>query len=72
MELYTTVYNLATMQIETYTAELYKRYTDSISTYLSEQVVPRLINLAGADLLNQLELRWRNHEIMVRWLKRFF
>ena len=72
MELYTTVYNLSTMQVEAYTAELYKRYTESIVTYLSEQVVPLLVNLSSAQLLNQIELRWRNHQIMVRWLKNFF
>lgn len=72
MQLYTTVYNLSTMQVETYTAELYKRYTESIQKYLSEQVVPLLTNCEGSLLLKELEVRWRNHQIMVRWLKNFF
>jgi cullin 1 len=72
MTLYTTVYNLSTMQVEAYTAELYKRYTESIQKYLSEQVVPLLLNCEGSILLKELEVRWRNHQIMVRWLKAFF
>ena len=61
MQLYTTVYNLSTMQVEQYTAELYKRYTDSIATYLNDRVAPLLQNLNEPSLLNQVVLRWQNH-----------
>ena len=35
MKLYTNVYNLSTTQVESYPAELYKRYTESFSLYLT-------------------------------------
>jgi len=34
MQFYTAIYNLSTTQIEHFPAELYKRYTDSIASYL--------------------------------------
>ncbi len=61
MQLYTTVYNLSTTQNEVYSAELYKRYTESIKNYLNDRVVPLLLGLTEAPLLAELELRWRNH-----------
>lgn len=72
MQLYTIVYNLSTTQIESYPAELYKRYTESIQKYLNDRVVPLLLSLTEAPLLAELELRWRNHQIMIRWMKNFF
>lgn len=72
MQLYTTIYNLSTTQNEVYPAELYKRYTDSIQSYLKDRVMPLLLGLTDAPLLAELELRWRNHQIMIRWMKNFF
>jgi cullin 1 len=72
MQLYTLVYDLSTTQNEVYPAELYKRYTDSISKYLADRVVPKLLGLTEAPLLAEVELRWRNHQIMIRWMKNFF
>jgi cullin 1 len=39
---------------------------------LEKQVKPRLQNLEGEELLKELDLRWRNHQVMVRWMQRFF
>ena len=61
MRLYTNVYDLSTTQNEYFASELYRRYTESIQTYLQSQIVPLLANLTGAQLLTQLELRWKNH-----------
>lgn len=72
MKFYTAIYDLSTTQVEYFQAELYKRYTESIKEYLARDVVPRLEGLAGAPLLVELELRWRNHQVMTRWMQRFF
>lgn len=72
MAIYTRVYNLCIQQIEGFQAELYERYTNSIRSYLDTQVRPRLEHLAGQELLRELDLRWKNHQIMVRWMQRFF
>lgn len=29
-------------------------------------------SLQGSDLLKQFELHWKNHQVMVRWMQRFF
>ena len=72
MDIYTKVYNLCIQQIEGFQAELYDRYTKSIASYLDREVTPRLQDLTGEQLLVELELRWRNHQIMVKWMQRFF
>jgi cullin 1 len=51
---------------------LYKRYTDSIKDYLQRDVRPKLDNLTDEALLKELDLRWRNHKVMVRWMQKFF
>ena len=69
---YTKVYDLCIQQIEGYQADLYDRYTKSIRNYLCQQVRPRLEPLSGQDLLVELQLRWTNHQVMVKWMQRFF
>ena len=65
---YTKVYDLCIQQIEGYQADLYDRYTKSIRSYLEKQVRPRLEPLSGQDLLVELQLRWANHQVMVKWM----
>lgn len=72
MTLYTSVYNICTTQIESYPAELYKRYTESIQAYLAAHVLPKLLGLSESALLVELETKWRNHLVMRRWMKSFF
>lgn len=72
MQLYTIIYNLSTTQIESYPSELYKRYTECIQNYLNDRIVPKMIGLTEAQLLAEMNLRWQNHQIMVRYLKCFF
>ena len=72
MQIYSKVYELCIQQIEGFQAELYDRYTKSIRAYLEEQVRPRLDPLQGPELLKELELRWSNHLVMVKWMQRFF
>ncbi len=36
------------------------------------QVLPSLRDLRDETLLRELHKRWDNHNIMIRWLSRFF
>ena len=72
MEIYGRVYNLCIQQIEGFQAELYDKYTKSIKNYLETQVRPKLESLSGEELLIELQLRWTNHQVMVKWMQRFF
>ena len=33
---------------------------------------PKLESLSGEELLIELQLRWTNHQVMVKWMQRFF
>lgn len=55
--------------------ELYQRHGETIDTYLSSTVLPALRDKTGQGgtvLLAELKNRWVNHQIMNKWLKRFF
>ena len=55
--------------------ELYQRHGETIDRYLTETVLPALRDKSGQGgtvLLKELQLRWVNHQIMNKWLKRFF
>jgi cullin 1 len=60
---------------------LYQKYTDSIKDYLTSSVLPDLqSNLESSDysvqqeeaFLRKLQHKWANHELLVRWMQRFF
>ena len=51
---------------------MYDRYTKSIKAYLELKVRPLLEPLSGQELLKELQLRWTNHQVMVKWMQRFF
>lgn len=61
MQYYTSIYNLCTTPIETFQAELYKRYTESFAEYIRKEVMPKLEQLSGENLLKEVDVRWRNH-----------
>lgn len=55
--------------------ELYQRHGETIDRYLKEKVLPALLDKTGQGgtiLLTELRHRWINHQIMNKWLKRFF
>ncbi|CAL8463270.1 g2804 [Coccomyxa elongata] len=73
MMLYTTIYNMCTQKPPyDYSEQLYNRYRDSFSLYITEKVLPALREHHDEYLLRELYKRWCNHKIMVRWLSRFF
>jgi hypothetical protein len=55
--------------------ELYQRHGETIENYLRATVLPALAAKSGQGgtiLLTELQHRWSNHEIMNKWLKKFF
>lgn len=55
--------------------DLYDRHGQTITSYLNEKALPALQGKTGQDpsiLLSELKKRWENHQIMNKWLKRFF
>jgi cullin 1 len=55
--------------------ELYQRHGETIERYLTTYVLPALLEKKSGGstiLLTELQHRWVNHQIMNKWLKRFF
>ena len=55
--------------------ELYQRHGETIENYLTSKVLTALREKAGQGgtiLLAELRVRWSNHQIMNKWLKKFF
>eukprot|EP00978_Attheya_sp_CCMP212_P006941 scaffold16220_cov51-Attheya_sp.AAC.4 len=55
--------------------ELYNRHGETIEQYLTSTVLPALrekTGQGGTILLTELQARWTNHQIMNKWLKKFF
>lgn len=70
--LYTTVYNMCTQRTPyNWSEQLYQRYCESINDYLTK-TLPTLKAKHEEFLLRELVHRWENHQIMVKWLSRFF
>mmetsp|Transcript_11025 Transcript_11025/g.19100 ORF Transcript_11025/g.19100 Transcript_11025/m.19100 type:complete len:748 (-) Transcript_11025:342-2585(-) len=73
MNLYTTIYNMCTQKPpHDYSEQLYSKYKDAFTTYITEKVLPSLREHHDEILLRELYRRWNNHKLMVRWLSRFF
>lgn len=51
---------------------MYTRHGETMQNYLVSTVLPALREKSDIHLLRELRLRWRNHTIMNKWLRRFF
>jgi len=72
-ELYTTVYNMCTQRTpNNWSEQLYRRYGEAMSDYVSRQVLPALRDKTDLALMRELLHRWTNHKIYVKWMDRFF
>ncbi len=68
-----TIYNMCTQKApHDYSEQLYVKYKEAFTTYIQERVLPSLRDLQHETLLRELQQRWVNHKLMVRWLSRFF
>lgn len=51
---------------------LYQRHHETIRSYLTAEVLPALRKQHGQFLLEELARRWEQHELMNKWMRRFF
>mmetsp|Transcript_8776 Transcript_8776/g.25246 ORF Transcript_8776/g.25246 Transcript_8776/m.25246 type:complete len:742 (+) Transcript_8776:140-2365(+) len=76
VSIYTVCYDMCTQRTPyNWSRELYQRHGQTIENYLTTHVVPALRDKngqGGTILLAELQQRWTNHEIMNKWLKKFF
>ena len=73
MNFYTIVYNMCTQKNPyDFSQQLYQRYRDSFTGYISDKVAPVLLEKNSEAMLHELTLRWENHKLMVRLLSRIF
>lgn len=76
--MYSTVYNLCTQKVDTGkltggpTELLYARFSQCIRNYLTERVVPSLKEKQGETLLVEAVKRWRDHQIVARYMGKIF
>ncbi|XP_043710557.1 cullin-1-like [Telopea speciosissima] len=73
MPLYTTVYNMCIQKPPyDFSKQLYEWYKELLCSYRTETVLPSLKEKHGEFFLREIERRWVNHNLMVKWLSRFF
>mmetsp|Transcript_1513 Transcript_1513/g.2861 ORF Transcript_1513/g.2861 Transcript_1513/m.2861 type:complete len:727 (-) Transcript_1513:547-2727(-) len=74
--IYTTCYDMCTQRSPyNWSRDLYQRHGETIENYLTQTVLPALrekTGQGGTILLAELQHRWSNHQIMNKWLKKFF
>ena len=71
-----TCYDMCTQRSPyNWSKDLYQRHGETIELYLTSKVLPALrekTGQGGTILLTELQNRWKNHQIMNKWLKKFF
>jgi len=76
ISIYTTCYDMCTQRSPyNWSRELYTRHGETIESYLTSTVLPALrekTGQGGTILLQELKVRWTNHQLMNKWLKKFF
>jgi len=76
IRIYTTCYDMCTQRSPyNWSRDLYTRHGETIENYLRNTVLPALQDKTGQGgtiLLQELKHRWTNHQIMNKWLKKFF
>jgi cullin 1 len=76
VQIYTTCYDMCTQRSPyNWSRDLYQRHGETIENYLVKTVRPALqdkVGQGGTILLTELQYRWSNHQIMNKWLKKFF
>lgn len=73
MEVYTTCYTMCTQRPpNNFSDRLYTKHNDTIVNYLKNTVLPALEQKHDEFLLKELVTRWTNHNIMNKWMMKFF
>ena len=55
-----------------WTPQLYERYDQSMSGYLSDVVLPAIQRQSGGYLISEVVRRWDDHLVMRKWMYDFF
>ncbi|GKU86773.1 hypothetical protein SLEP1_g1253 [Rubroshorea leprosula] len=73
LEIWTTIYTMCTQKRpHDYSQQLYNKYREAFEEYITSTVLPSLREKHDEFMLRELDKRWSNHKVMVRWLSRFF
>lgn len=73
MEVYRVCYVMCTQRTpHNFSEALYIRHGDKFKTYLRSTVLPALQVKQSIALLEELRRRWLNHNIMNKWMFKFF
>lgn len=73
IEVYTKCYNMCTQRNPSnWSQSLYARHGETIHEYLVSKVMPILKEKRDEFLLKEMVARWKNHEIMDKWMRKFF
>lgn len=76
IQVYTLCYDMCTQRSPyNHSRELYQRHGETIEAYLTAKVLPALrarASQGGTILLNELQKRWANHQVMNKWMTKFF
>ncbi len=55
-----------------YSETLYARHGETFKNYLKNTVLPQLEKQSGHKLLSDLKRYWDNHNVMNKWMWKFF
>lgn len=69
---YTKCYNMCTRRDYNWSERLYARHGETIHKYLTDKVLPVLKQKHGESLLKGFVLRWKYHQVMNKWMRKFF
>jgi cullin 1 len=73
IKVYTTCYNMCTQKVPfNWSEQLYRRHGETISNYLSSNVLPVLKAQRNEELLAEFVRRGDNHKVMNDWHRKFF
>lgn len=76
IKVYTLCYDMCTQRSPyNHSRELYQRHGETIEHYLTQNVLPSIrskVPQGGTILLNELQFRWSNHQVMNKWMTKFF
>lgn len=73
MSLYTIVYNMCTQKTPNdHSKNLYTRYQQIFDDYIRSSVLPALKDTHDEFFLRKFVHCWKNHKLMVKWMKKIF
>jgi len=73
VKVYTVCYNMCTQRSpNNWSEKLYQAHGETIAQYLDDKVLPALLEKHDEYVLVEMVKRWKQHEIMDKWMRKFF